>query len=70
VFKADSAFVREKRISPLTLDDGSVWDIAFSKDKQQKYMYVADGKNMQIYILDRITLEILISFGDDGRQPG
>ena len=33
-------------------------------------MYVADGKNMKIYILDRESLEILTSFGDGGRQPG
>ena len=26
---------------------GSVWDIAFSKDPQQKYLYVADGENRQ-----------------------
>ncbi len=70
VFKTDGTFVMEKRISPLTLGDGSVWDIAFSKDPEQKYMYVADGKNMKIYILDRISLEILTSFGDGGRQPG
>ena len=38
---------------------GSVWDIAFSRDPQQKYLYVADGTNMKVYILDRETLEEL-----------
>ena len=33
-------------------------------------MYLADGKNMRVYIMDRATLEILTSFGDGGRQPG
>jgi hypothetical protein len=33
-------------------------------------MYVADGKNMKIYVLDRQSLDILTSFGDGGRQPG
>lgn len=70
VFKSDGEFVKERRIAPETLGDGSVWDIAFSRDKQQKFMYVADGKNMKIYILDRESLEILTSFGDGGRQPG
>ena len=51
VFKTNGTFVKEKFIAPLTLGDGSVWDIAFSRDKQQKFMYVADGKNMKIYIL-------------------
>jgi DNA-binding beta-propeller fold protein YncE len=70
VFKTDGTFVKEKFIAPLTLGDGSVWDIAFSKDRAQKFMYVADGKNMKVYILDRDSLEVLTSFGDGGRQPG
>jgi DNA-binding beta-propeller fold protein YncE len=70
VFKADGSFVAEKQIAPLTLGDGSVWDIAFSKDKAQKYLFVADGKNQKIYILDRASLSILTSFGDGGRQSG
>jgi len=70
VFKTDGTFVKEKRIAPATLGDGSTWDIAFSKDPAQKFMYVADGKNMKVYILLRETLEILTSFGDGGRQPG
>ena len=53
-----------------TLGDGSVWDIAFSKDPQQKYLYLADGKNEKIYVMDRESLQILTSFGDGGRQPG
>ena len=47
-----------------------MWDIAFSRDPQQKYLYVADGMNMKIHVLDRQTLEELNSFGDGGRQPG
>ncbi|HEU5217480.1 MAG TPA: hypothetical protein VFU23_02420, partial [Gemmatimonadales bacterium] len=49
---------------------GSVWDIAFSKDKDQKYIFLADGKNERIYVIDRQSLQILTSFGDGGRQPG
>lgn len=70
VFRTDGAFVAEKVIAPLTLGDGAVWDIAFSRDPEQKYMYVADGKNMKVYVMDRLSLEILTSFGDGGRQPG
>ena len=47
-----------------------VWDIAFSKDPQQKYIFLADGKNEKVYIMLRDTLEIVSSFGDGGRQPG
>ena len=70
VFKTDGTFVTEKRIAPDTLGDGSTWDIAFSKDPQQKFIYLADGKNMKVYIILRETLDVLTSFGDGGRQPG
>jgi DNA-binding beta-propeller fold protein YncE len=70
VFKKDGSFVKEVFIAKRTLGDGSVWDIAFSKDPQQKYIYLADGANEKIYIMQRDTLEILTSFGDGGRQPG
>jgi hypothetical protein len=70
VFTKAGKFVKEKRIAPLTLSDGSVWDIAFSRDPQQKYLYLADGKNNRIYVMDRQSLEILTQFGDGGRQPG
>jgi DNA-binding beta-propeller fold protein YncE len=70
VFTKDGKFVKESFISKRTLGDGSVWDIAFSRDPQQKYIYLADGHDEKIFILLRDTLEILTSFGDGGRQPG
>jgi len=70
VFQKDGTFVKEAFIAKKTLGDGSVWDIAFSKDPQQRYLYLADGKNEKVYILERDTLRILTSFGDGGRQPG
>ncbi|HET9370497.1 MAG TPA: hypothetical protein VFO19_09630 [Vicinamibacterales bacterium] len=70
VFTKEGKFVKEKFIATKTLGDGSTWDVAFSRDPQQKYMYVADGKNERIYVLDRQSLEILTEFGDGGRQPG
>jgi DNA-binding beta-propeller fold protein YncE len=62
--------VKEKVIAPKTLGDGSVWDVAFSADPQQRYLYVADGMNQKVWILDRQSLDVLMSFGDGGRQPG
>ena len=70
VFTTDGTFVDEVQLAPRTLGDGSTWDVAFSRDPEQQYMYVADGKNMRVYILDRLNLEVLTSFGDGGRQPG
>ena len=70
VFTPEGKFVKEQFIAKRSLADGSVWDIAFSKDPQQKYIYVADGRNQKVYVIQRDTLEILTSFGDGGRQPG
>ncbi|MEZ4415491.1 MAG: hypothetical protein R3E10_07025 [Gemmatimonadota bacterium] len=70
VFRKDGTFVKEKQIAPLTLGDGSVWDIAFSRDPEQRFLYLADGKNEKVYVMDRQSLEVLTSFGDGGRQPG
>jgi hypothetical protein len=70
VFKKNGEFVKEKIIKPQTRGDGSVWDIAFSRDPAQKYIFLADGKNEHVYVMDRQSLEILTMFGDGGRQPG
>ncbi len=70
VFSKAGKFVNEVRIAPRTIGDGSVWDIAFSKDPAQKFMFLADGKNEKIYVIDRASLKVLTSFGDAGRQPG
>jgi DNA-binding beta-propeller fold protein YncE len=70
VFTPEGKFVKEVIIAKNTRGDGSVWDIAFSKDPQQKYIYLADGANEKVYIIQRDTMEILTSFGDGGRQPG
>lgn len=70
VFKKDGSFVKEKTVAPNTLGAGSVWDITFSRDPQQKYLYVADGQNMKIWVVDRASLDVVAAFGDGGRQPG
>ncbi len=70
VFKPDGTFVKEAFIETSTLGSGAAWDIAFSHDPQQKYLYVADGENDKVHILDRASLAVLTSFGQGGRQPG
>jgi hypothetical protein len=70
VFKPDGTFVREVFIAKNTKASGSVWDVAFSRDPQQRFLYVLDGINNRVYILQRDTMEVLTSFGDGGRQPG
>ena len=70
VFTPEGKFIKEAWVSKRTLGDGSTWDIAFSNDPQQKFIYLADGKDEKVWILDRQSLEILTSFGDGGKMPG
>jgi DNA-binding beta-propeller fold protein YncE len=68
VFKKDGTFVKEAYVAKDTKGDGSVWDVAFSPD--QKVLFVADGHNKTIWMLDRASLEQIGRFGDGGRYPG
>jgi DNA-binding beta-propeller fold protein YncE len=70
VFKPDGTFVKEAFVEKKTRGAGSAWDIAFSKDPQQKYIYLTDGENDRVHILLRDTLQVLTTFGEGGRQPG
>jgi DNA-binding beta-propeller fold protein YncE len=69
-FKKDGTFVKEAFVSRPTLGEGSVWDIAFSNDAQQRFLYVADGSNQKVWTLRRDTLEVVSSVGAGGRWPG
>ncbi len=69
-FQTDGTFVAEVMVAPNTLGSGSTWDLTFSRDPGQTYIYLADGVNEKVYIIQRDTLEILTSFGDGGRYPG
>ena len=70
VFQKDGTFVDEVFVSQNTLGSGSAWDISFSADPNQTYIYMPDGMNQQVHIIHRETLEHLTSFGVGGRQPG
>jgi DNA-binding beta-propeller fold protein YncE len=70
VFEKNGKFVKEAFVSKTTLGDGSVWDIAFSHDPQQRFLYVADGHDKKVFILRRESLEVVSSFGAGGRMPG
>jgi DNA-binding beta-propeller fold protein YncE len=59
-----------KRGSSLPDNWGTTWWIGFSADREQKYMYVDDGGDEQIKILDHASGEVLSSFGRPGHQVG
>ena len=70
VFRPDGTFVKEAQVARNTRGAGAVWDIAFSRDADQEFIFLADGSNFKVHILDRDSLEKLAEFGDGGRQPG
>ena len=70
VFQKDGTFVKEGFVARTTLGSGSMWDLTFSRDDDQRFIYAADGVNEKVYIIDRESLEVLTSFGDGGRQAG
>jgi len=70
VFTAEGKFVKEGFFAKETLGSGSAWDVAFSRDPEQRFMFLADGMNNRVRVILRETLEEITSFGDGGRQPG
>jgi DNA-binding beta-propeller fold protein YncE len=85
VFSKDGKFVKEGTVKEgtggfvlnaaggaqgATYSFGSAWDAAFSNDAQQRFLYVADGMNKTVWVLDRANLTVLSRIGDGGRYPG
>ena len=70
VFKTDGTFIEEAFIRPDTLSNGSVWDLDTSADRRQSCLHNADGTNQMVDTLNRRLLEIVSSFGHNGRSAG
>ena len=82
VFQKDGKFVKEAVIAKETKgvvvtgqfgvvsSAGAVWDIAFSNDANQRYIFVADGHNKRIIVLDKATMNQVGTIGAGGKQPG
>jgi hypothetical protein len=49
---------------------GTTYKLAISRDQQQKYLFVADGHNFVIWMLDRQSGKTLGYFGGNGRLAG
>ena len=73
VFEPDGTFATEALIAA-PLRDGAVggtpWDLAFSRDADQRLVYVADGGAHAVHVLRRDTLEVAATFGRRGRWAG
>ena len=70
VFRKDGTFVRERVIAKDTFGSGSVWDVGFSTDPRQAFLFINDGTNQLVYVVDRQSLEVVSTFGGAGRWAG
>lgn len=70
VFRKDGSFVKEAVVGKDVVGSGSVSDIGFSVDPEERFAFVVDEVNQQIQILDRESLKILSSFGQAGHWAG
>jgi DNA-binding beta-propeller fold protein YncE len=74
VFDKNGKFLRNIwiRTGTPTLPDarGTAWWVAFSPDRGQKYMYVMNGRNETVHVLDHESGKILATFGRPGHQTG
>jgi DNA-binding beta-propeller fold protein YncE len=70
IFRKDGTFVSEHAFEKNTRGTGSVYDLVFSPDKEQRFIYMIDGMNGEVRIVDRASKETLGRFGRPGRQVG
>jgi DNA-binding beta-propeller fold protein YncE len=49
---------------------GTAWWVAFSPDDEQRYLYVMNGGQEQVHIIDHESGETLSTFGRPGHQIG
>ena len=70
VFEQDGTFVTEKIIEPTTRASGSSFVIVFSPDADERWLYLADGTNHKVWVLERESLDVVSEFGRGGRFVG
>ncbi|HMD30751.1 MAG TPA: hypothetical protein VKG84_02495 [Candidatus Acidoferrales bacterium] len=70
VFTEAGKYLQEFPIRLETLFQGSAWDLAFSADRAQQFLFIADGEDNMIWIVQRADGKILGSIGHNGRNAG
>ena len=70
VFDRDGTYVDEVIIAPRTRGFGSAFDLDFSPDADQEFLYNIDGMNQKVWIVRRSDLSIAGSFGFGGHMAG
>jgi hypothetical protein len=67
----DGKLVKEFMVAPQTPSDrGSAGGVAFSADKEQRYLIISDMANSKVWVLNRADGKVVTSFGTMGDQAG
>ena len=70
VFDLDGTYRTQGFVNRGDESASTVAGLAFSPDADQRFMYSADQGNSHIHVIERATLEVLDTFGDNGAGPG
>ena len=70
IFTLDGKFQREIFIERKTQLLGTSFNIAFSPDREQRWLYVADAGNGRVHIFNRKSMQEVGAFGRIGRYAG
>jgi DNA-binding beta-propeller fold protein YncE len=70
IFRKDGTFVSEHIFERATRLNGSVSELAFSPDRDQRFVYMVDGVNNEMRIIARAGMETLARVGRPGRYAG
>ena len=70
IFRKDGSFVSEHVFERPTRLNGSVSELVFSPDRDQRFIYMVDGVNNEMRIIARAGMETLARVGRPGRYAG
>ena len=70
VFRKDGTFVKETFIQKRTFLNGAVSGFALSPDPQQRFLYMIDGADHHVWIIERQSLKVVARFGQQGLWGG
>jgi DNA-binding beta-propeller fold protein YncE len=70
IFDKRGTFITEAVFEPATLLSGSVSDLALSRDPDQSFIFMVDGTNNELRIVDRASNRTLARLGRPGRWAG
>jgi hypothetical protein len=70
VFRKDGTFVSEHFFERSTRLSGSVSELVFSPDRNQRFLYMVDGVNNEMRIVSRVGMDTVARVGRPGRFAG